>query len=332
MLPKLEELIAGKTVLVLGAGASMEYGFPSWDGLGTELINRLASIHLESTDQHDKKMASMWKNAIEKADFKTTTIDHVIAENYGTLVERHWIVQCIKNIISEKEEIDSQEPEQPDRWVERFSEKFISILEVERAKKSVDDVKALSVLDGLVVVSLNYERCFAHYFYPKIREYFNSARFEDKDFLRNQRKQLIRFFSIYQPHGSLGFMSIPGINRIGNPVTSVKIFDGNKHTEFRDSSSGSPYGSKSNQHGHIELVGEGSMEENYKRINNSAIQGAKYCLVIGLSEAGLDGCKVNWDSFDHVFYSGQSVSEHLKKKFVCLDMRADAISSALCAE
>ncbi|GAB2191639.1 hypothetical protein MAH1_32470 [Sessilibacter sp. MAH1] len=37
-IPKLEELFENKTVLILGAGASKDYGFPLWAKLEEELL------------------------------------------------------------------------------------------------------------------------------------------------------------------------------------------------------------------------------------------------------------------------------------------------------
>jgi len=304
-LPNLNALVDSKFVIVLGAGASIDYGFPSWNQLRERLLDKLQSVISENRDQHDVKLASRWKEIIDGADFGLSTIDHVISENYGNLVERHWIVQIIKNILSECEKADIENNDGESRWIERFSEKYLEIIDTYIQAK--DDRAVLNVLSNLVVVSLNYDRCFAYYFFPRLRDYFNSAHLTDRDFLSNQRKCLTEFFVTYQPHGSLGFMSLPGINRMGNPVTSVKIFDGNKHTDFGTSSNGFGYGGLKNENNHIELVGEGDMQKNYERINDTAVKGAKYCLVIGLSSVGLEGCGVNWSALILPCINGQSV-------------------------
>lgn len=58
MLPLLGELLKDKTVFVLGAGASKDYGFPMWDDLKPSLIECFKA----------KEFRDEWCSKIEKAE------------------------------------------------------------------------------------------------------------------------------------------------------------------------------------------------------------------------------------------------------------------------
>lgn len=161
----------------------------------------------------------------------------------------------------------------------------------------------LTKIKNFNIVSLNYERCFAYHFFPKIYDFFTEATMEDKDFLRTQEKEIVDFFHVDQPHGSLGGLLL-GHDiqlRSGNPVVEITTSAANKNTRYINSTGQRPYGVESINGNNIELVGEvEDMTKNYKKINNRLSNDDdedKYCLVIGLSKDGLSGCKINWDKF-----------------------------------
>ena len=306
----------------------MDYEFPSWCQLRVKILEKLDAEIAKDQTSLDHRLAVKWKQTINRADFNVNTIDHVISENYGNLVERHWIVQIIKNILSECEKDDFESQTDNVRWVEKLSAKFEELLRMYADRK--DDAAILKLLENFTVVSLNYERCFAYYFFPKLRDFFTEAHMRDKDFLSNRSSSLTQFFTTYQPHGSLGFMSIPGKNRIGNPISVVKVADGNKYSNFRSSSNGTSYGANSSEHNHIELVGEGDMIQNYNELNSKVVSGAKYCLIIGLSDIGLEGCQIDWSKFEKVFYSGRQVPSSTQGNFNCMNKYANDIVELLC--
>ena len=65
-LPKLSELLREKTVLVLGAGASMDYGFPNWEKLKEGML-----FEFEHWGARRKNIAEFWKDYIESNTGKT---------------------------------------------------------------------------------------------------------------------------------------------------------------------------------------------------------------------------------------------------------------------
>lgn len=326
--PNLKNLIDDKVLLVLGAGGSIDYGFPDWEGLAQKIIERLDSVIANSTDDFDREMAKEWQGTLKSADFKKQTIDHVISSNYGNLVRRHWIVNILKDVIYESEKKDLESTPKDERWVERLSAKYMDLLRLAENQSSDSDI--LKLVDNFRVVSLNYDRSFAYYFFPNLVNYFHRANLKDRDFLMSQSNNLVGFFRTYQPHGSLGFFSVPRLPRIGNPITGITVVDGNKYSNLQSNSNGNTYGAKPSENNHIELVGESNMEGNYKNINNNLVPGTKNCLVIGLSEIGLLGCKIDWQKFDTVYYSGKKLPSGVKGNFKCLGLYANHIVDELC--
>jgi len=328
MLPNLEDLLNNRLVLVLGAGASVDYGFPDWKKLAEMILTKLDELSSSSTDDLDRELALEWKSILENADLEKETIDQIISSSYGNLVRRHWIVNILKEAISNCERDDLTSRDTGVRWVEKLSKKYVDMLH--EAESSGDDGAVLNLLRNFRVVSLNYDRVFANYFFPPIVDYFNFANLTDRDFLLNQASDLTEFFSTYQPHGSLGFISLHNIQRFGNPINSIHVIDGNKYTNFRPGGSGNSYGDKPIETTHIELVGESDMSRNYKYINGNFADGIQNCLVVGLSDLGLVGCKMNWSNFENIYYSGKIVPEDINGNFLALDMYADAIAANLC--
>ena len=197
---------------------------------------------------------------------------------------------------------------------------------------SGDDQAVLDVLNGLRIVSLNYDRSFAYYFFPPIVQFFHKAKLSDPDFLRTKQNDLVGFFRTYQPHGSLGFLAVEDMARTGNPISALTVVDGNKYSNFIPNSNGTEYGGDHSVHNHIELVGESDMKGNYKTLNQEVLAGCKYCLVIGLSDIGIEGCGIDWSTFDTVFYSGATLPPGINGNFECLNMYADEIAKNLCSQ
>lgn len=270
----------------------------------------------------DRKYCEKWIALIEETDFALTTIDHVISKNYKNLVERHWIAEYIKEIIATFEANDAGSSYEG--WIEKFSDLFISQIDAAQSDNAV-----VNLLNNFRVITLNYDRCFDYHFFEKIQKYLNEKEFSDKDFLKTHDKALRDFFMVYHPHGSLGFLSLPDNARVGNPIASVNTYDGTKYSDFVSNSSGSAYGSGTQKYNYIELVGEGDMRSNYKRINEEFVTSSVNCIVLGISAVGLEGCKLNWRNFENIFYSGKNVPADYVDEFQCLDMYADEIVSSL---
>lgn len=323
VLKRIDELLAEGLVLVLGAGASKSYGFPDWNALQTELAGRLqASISDVGLDSLDRKYCEKWTALIDETDFSSTTIDHVISQSYRTLVERHWIAGHIKEIIATFESRDADSTYRG--WIETFGDLFIAQID-----KAETDSAAVDLVKRFKVITLNYDRCFDYHFFGKLQKYLNEKEFADRDFLKTHERALRDFFLVYHPHGSLGFLSLPDNARVGNPIASVNTYDGTKYSDFKSNSAGSVYGSRTQKYNHIELVGEGDMRSNYKRINEEFVTSSVNCIVLGISEVGLKGCKLNWGNFDNIFYSGSGVPSDYSENFQCLGMYANEIVSSL---
>lgn len=318
------ELLEEGLVIVLGAGASMDYGFPSWSQLQTNLLNLLGE---DGKSETEDVFARKWIGIINSTDFSTTTIDHVISQNYGNLVERHWIVGHLKQVILECEKSDKSSDSQG-KWISTLSDHVLEIIKSQPKDKAGDD-KVVKILKNLKVVTLNYDRCFEVHFYEQIQIALNSHNFHDRDFLRNREQELRDFFLVYHPHGSLGFLSLAEHSMIGNPITGVNIYDGNKYNNYKSNSSGFEYGGTIPRYNHIELVGEGDMPKNYDRLNNEFLNETQNCVIIGVSNIGLMGCKLDWSKFKRIYYSDRTVPDGYPDNFELLDMYAEPLVNSL---
>lgn len=186
--PSLEKLLQDGLVLVLGAGASVDYGYPLWKSLKEELVTKLNDSNFDK--ETDKKLADKWLTAIKDSS-NEQTLDSIISESYKNIIERNWISNIVMRLLSECERKDKENSEK--KWICLFADKFVELLDAELLKDDRGQ-NALNLLANFKVVSLNYERCFSYHFFPKIYAFFAKKSFADKDFLLTNREEVSGFF------------------------------------------------------------------------------------------------------------------------------------------
>jgi len=256
------------------------------------------------------------------------TIDEVIAKNYGNNVYRRFINNRLQDILKRQELLDKEQlAESANNWVIILRDKFIKLLV---DAKNNSDQHVVRLLENFKVVSLNYERSFAVRFYPKIVEYFSNTFFESADFLLEQRAVLQSFFTVYQPHGSIGALPMDArYIEDGNPITKILSANGTRKTNFSASGIGIVYGNVgTSQYSEIDLVDTpDAMNDNYQHIEK-VISADASTLVIGLSSKGIKGCRINWLNLDAIYYSS-SLAPQVGRQVDCLNMRARQIAELL---
>lgn len=294
----------------------MSYDFPSWDCLEEQILSELRSKKLK-TEKVEQPLINMWIEYIERnarLPKKTRkTIDQVIASKYGSPPHRFMVIDLMADLLLEKENKDkNRAPDSEERWISKFAKMYIDLFD--SARKEGDD-GALKLLRNTVFISLNYERCFAHHFFPSIRNHIHTTFFEDRDFHKNRAKELISFFRVYQPHGSFGGLSIGLLS--GNPIHVVESNTPTNQTNYKTSGqSGSSYGHTSFGQPIIDVVGETDLNLNYDGINKNVVPGTNNCVALGLSSLGISGCKLDWSEINNLYYFGNEPYENAETRLV----------------
>lgn len=203
-LPSLEELLDEPFALILGAGASMDYRFPSWEALKHQLMVRLkdpldpvASIFGPKTAQD-----FLFKIQTMKSNQTIDSITEGLDDN------RFKLFQLLTASILLNCEENSKSIQYG--WIEVFVQKIADLFEC----KMKSNAKPLNVFSNLHIISLNYDRLFAYRFLYKIdnaiREKMERPRqFEQKGYDLLQEK----IGPIIHPHGAIGTFN-EGLYRI----------------------------------------------------------------------------------------------------------------------
>lgn len=309
-IPTLKELLEEKTTLILGAGASFDYGFPLWSGLKSQLLQLLENSEqygIESTDA-----VEWWIDRLRKMS-KDETIDKVATdapEEYYDLFRK-----LISIAIIEYEKLDLSESKTG--WIEQFAKKFAKIL--------IDlypDSRAIqAVIENFNIITLNYDRVFDIRFKAIVEEEFSKVLTKKREFQKFYKNIFSRLGTIYHPHGSLG------------PTNGVSI---SCYTYMNPNSVyGFPYGNidvllKELQRGEIpyvlpvdDLVDADNITYNHA---NTILQHTSNVICIGLSPLGLNLSNLDLTHVKSVYYSGE---EKIENNFIPLNIYAEELIDLL---
>lgn len=287
----LRSLLEEKTVLLLGAGASANYGFPLWKDLRKEYLNLLDS----GTKLGLHKGAEYWREQLSKN--KEDTVDQIaaVASDDGLeLFQRMTLETFFKY---EFKDISLKKS----GWVENFVNCYIELMELD----AFNPAHLKFIFENIYVISLNYDRSFSIRFTPRIDDYINKR--YPNTITREGTINGIRqnFRTIIQPHGSLG--SIPGNNKLNNIHSD--------HNHFKCSSNiQTAYGAfppnlnreifRLNSIMPVGLMRFGlDRSPSYKNANN-LLKSMKNIITIGISENGLRQSYLNIPSNSEVFCIG----------------------------
>lgn len=291
LLPKLPVLLEKPTVLILGAGASADYGFPLWVDLKQQFYNCLVGNGIFDLSGHPG--ASHWIDVLRTSDGKT--IDNLAAEAPDDGVELFQLL--IVSLLSEQEKHDKNN--RRSGWIEKLSFVYCNLL----SQHAMDKFQIRKLFQNLKIVSFNYERCFHNRFSRPVLKHVEQLyknTITKNAIIENERPRCIH---IYQPHGSLG--SLPQTKQ------GIRVISKNSHfnsaAEFEVE-----YGIERNQaHSNSKFQTKSIVPVDFTRLYtnnrayheaNSVIQNSGNIILIGMSDEGFNETQLNkvWDG---KFYS-----------------------------
>lgn len=303
--PTIEEILENRAILLLGAGSSMRYGFPSWEDLFDDMRNLSKQKDCSQLYRRFMEVLLSYEKRIKIKKDKLT-LDTAIAKVLSDLNyqehQRMFIKGYIEKIISEYEQKDRKQPQK--LWAERFSD--IVLDQVKNNPKSIFN---------LSIISTNYDRCFMFKFFPPIFHYYLNFQYpQEEEFANLYKTSLQKFFTIYQPHGSLGPLDVDMEGYSAFPIFWFVSENGIKYRQYRNSRNVRGYGDERENSGEIELVGEhDDLDKNYEKINSELLP-ANICISLGHSKKGIEGMKIDWSKVKKLYYFGSK-----KPNLSCLD-------------
>lgn len=293
----LDQFLESKTCLILGAGASADFSMPLWSDLRSMLVAHIKNGNRNSVAS--KHWLSVLNNSTD-----STTVDSLAMEARND-EEFYFLQRKLSEIILEGEKKDHDK----ENWVSTFA-KAVGIRLVN------SEAKALQYATNLSVVSLNYDRCFNHYFSKGIKEAL---------YIKHKRPRITQghyevieeqIENVLHPHGCIGQLNskkhirnvLENSKTSSNSYEAVVEFGGKFPTEFAPP---------------IFPIDELKLPRfSNNRIyleSNIAMKNAKYCICIGVSPLGLRESLLDFSLAKQVFYSGK---EKVFPNFNPLDMHA----------
>src|SRR2546427_1766066 len=176
-------MIKQRTALVLGAGASAPFGFPSGRKLRDDMISDLGTGSTDlykvlSTSGADAKQIVRFRDALQQSGQRSV----------DAFLERRDEFLSVGKIAIAAALIPYEKPQKlwggDDNWYEYVWD---------RLGPTLDDVKN----SQLVVITFNYDRSFEHYFFSALRNTYNIPTDEAARILRD----VLRVIHV---HGQLG--------------------------------------------------------------------------------------------------------------------------------
>lgn len=224
----LSELLDDAPVtLVLGAGASKDYGLPDWNELKSGIIEE---AHQKPLDLNiSEEIFDRIIQALEDAGDKT--LDNVVG-NLGSQIDgfearcglQKLITYCL--VCAEKNCLGQSDL----GWIELFCSELQTYLRSasdQTRKRNYD--KRLKNLQTLNVVSLNYDRVFLYKFLAAAKHTLNNKNQSFRERITLERPPPYAKFELVQPHGVLG--TLPKISkRLGKSTFEGLDFLGINHS------------------------------------------------------------------------------------------------------
>ena len=291
-----------KTVLILGAGASVDYGYPLWDDLKAQMLalnlealaNRL-ELDEDELANHRSAFEEFKEHAGRQPD---ATLDRIIYEIDRPIGKRffptcRWVINLAGHLLAqvEKEGRDGQ-------WVTHLQEFLVERL----AQESGNGSAKKNRLKNLTVITLNYDRVFEHH----ISQDFHVKLIDHKDFVDRGQGFCTDFsewnkLSVLKPHGCMiGFTDENQTDHAG--MNAHLSITGTQFQGFR-----SPSVRNVLPFGH-DMIGEkdaflkmgrwmyvaDELEPEDCNVANHAIREAEQVFCLGLSPAGICQSKLEF--------------------------------------
>lgn len=208
-----------KLLVVLGAGASREVNLPIGDGLKEE-ITRALNFHFENFNRMtsgDPGIYEALKIHVRTANIRdgnvfihagrriaanmplAISIDNFLDAHRGKKeIELCGKLAIVQRILAAERRsklyIDHQKPHERLTYSNLTSTWFNSFWQILSENCTVDEIEQR--LASIAVVSFNYDRCFAHFLYNALQDYYELD--------AGRAGELARRVEIFHPYGSVG--------------------------------------------------------------------------------------------------------------------------------
>lgn len=194
-IPSLQELLNEPFALILGAGASMGYGFPSWYELKQEMVSRLTDESDPVTNIFGPDIPQEFLQKIQ--DMKPDETIDTVAERLDG--DEFTLFQMLTSSIILKCEEKSKAVEHG--WIKVFIEKTVDLFECE-IKSGRDPLR---IFTNLNVITLNYDRLFEYKFSSEIEAAITDRLPREREFKQlGYDSTLEKLGNIIHPHGAIG--------------------------------------------------------------------------------------------------------------------------------
>lgn len=225
------DLVAKPTIVIMGAGASRDYGFPLWGELKQIILNYC------DNNPFSKVIEAPTLLEISKAAesvTETSSIDSVVTE-FGE--DAYQGFQAILGLaILEAEAADLEKSSTG--WIETFRSKLARTI-ISLENKSLDD--AIKAMINLRFFSLNYDRTFQHRFvepfFDDIQQGFskgNARKIKERRTDGLIQRSAIGTFNLFQPHGTFGQSRASGQLGLNQVVQQPANHDGLRVINYGD--------------------------------------------------------------------------------------------------
>ncbi len=303
-----------KTVLVLGAGASADYGYPTWSELREQMLALDLDAVLKENLSLDEKDFDSHKAAHE--EFRELSDRHPDAtlDRIVFLIDKpktkhleptgHLLINLAGYLLA-KVELEGTDG----GWVTELQDLLVELL----ARGSSKEPAERNRLENLTVVSLNYDRSFEHFvsrgFYGKLRDH---ADYKPPDLRFSITFSRQNRLSVLKPHGYISALSDQNsVHRVGmnrdlivegrdpsgmrHPGNDVAIAYGNGRICEREAFL--------RMGRHMYVVDE--RDSNDYRAANAAIANAQQVFCLGLSPDGICQSRISFPKEQTVYLTNK---------------------------
>ena len=309
-----------KTVIILGAGASADYGYPLWSQLKQQIcemnpaeIPKKIEFSNSGAEQAHKDAFIEFKDQLNQSP--EATLDQIIyrmdkPKSKHLQPTGRYMINFFGYLLAR---VESQQKKKG--WVTDFQEMLVDYL----ATRSGDLSLSPNKLENLTVVSLNYDRVFEHNissgFYEKLIQH---PSYEPKDLSFSINFSRQNRLSVLKPHGSLANLKNDDSRHLGG-MNHDLLIDLKASLGLRGTGSNFsiPYGSQTvidpkvvESMGQKIFVLDEQTEQDYS-LANRALNEAQQVICLGLSPAGIIQSKLVFNDNQNVYLSnkGQELVE-----------------------